>query len=261
MAETEAAVAPRWVWSDAPAWYAALLAAGVRVARCHDLRLCHAILRASALVDRAAALRAARRVGCRIRGRAPEAGLPRSSTGTMTARPTRGGPPAGLDGRAGRSSRGSARRSRHPRIRAGCACSIAAESAGALIAEELRAAGLPWDAAAHDRILVDTLGERPRGRRRAGEARRGRGARARRAGRSRARASTRSRSCCARFTAPACSSSRRADGSWPSSSIRSSSRCSSTRSSRACSRRTAGRGSRSGCTTGGSGPCTCRAAS
>ena len=40
---------------------------------------------------------------------------------------------------------------------------IAAESAGALIAEELRAAGLPWDAAAHDRILVDTLGERPAG--------------------------------------------------------------------------------------------------
>ena len=59
---------------------------------------------------------------------------------------------------------------------------IAAESAGALIAEELRAAGLPWDAAAHDRILVDTLGERPRGRRRAGEARGGRRARANGAG-------------------------------------------------------------------------------
>ena len=40
-----------------------------------------------------------------------------------------------------------------------------------------------------------------------------------------------------------------------------SSRCWSTRSSRACSRRTAGRGSPSGCTTVGSGPSTCPAAS
>src|SRR5690349_13193633 len=44
LSETEAAAAPRWVWNDAPAWYPALLAAGVRLARCHDLRLCHAIL-------------------------------------------------------------------------------------------------------------------------------------------------------------------------------------------------------------------------
>src|SRR3954452_4297470 len=48
--EQEGANAPRWVWSDAPAWYDDLLSSGVRVARCHDLRLCHAILRASALV-------------------------------------------------------------------------------------------------------------------------------------------------------------------------------------------------------------------
>ena len=101
----------------------------------------------------------------------------------------------------------------------------------------------------------------PRRRRRAGEARRRRGARARGARRSRARASTRSRSCCARCTAPACSSSPRAAGSSPSSGIRSSSRCSSTRSSPVCSRRTAGRGSPSGCTTVDSAPSTCPAAS
>ena len=40
---------PRWVWSDTATWYPPLLAAGVTVARCWDLRLCHAILRASAL--------------------------------------------------------------------------------------------------------------------------------------------------------------------------------------------------------------------
>ena len=39
---------PRWVWDDTARRYPPLLAAGVRVERAHDLRLCHAILRASA---------------------------------------------------------------------------------------------------------------------------------------------------------------------------------------------------------------------
>ena len=43
----------RWVWDDTTRWYPALLAAGVRVARCTDLRLCHAILRRSPFVDQA----------------------------------------------------------------------------------------------------------------------------------------------------------------------------------------------------------------
>src|SRR5665647_2518413 len=48
VAEREAA-RPRWVWDDTSRRYPALLAAGVRVERCHDLRLCHAILHGSAL--------------------------------------------------------------------------------------------------------------------------------------------------------------------------------------------------------------------
>lgn len=39
---------PRWVWSDARRWYPALLAAGVRVERCHDLLLGGAIIEGSA---------------------------------------------------------------------------------------------------------------------------------------------------------------------------------------------------------------------
>ena len=35
----------RWVWDDTARWYPLLLAAGVRVERCHDLRLCHHLLR------------------------------------------------------------------------------------------------------------------------------------------------------------------------------------------------------------------------
>src|SRR5207247_1778153 len=39
----------RWVWDDTRRWYPQLLAAGVRVERCVDLRLSHAILRNSTL--------------------------------------------------------------------------------------------------------------------------------------------------------------------------------------------------------------------
>ena len=40
---------PRWVWADTGSQYAWLLSRGVRVDRCHDLRLTRAILRSSAL--------------------------------------------------------------------------------------------------------------------------------------------------------------------------------------------------------------------
>ena len=39
---------PRWVWADTATTYPPLLRAGVRVERCHDLRLCHVILRNAA---------------------------------------------------------------------------------------------------------------------------------------------------------------------------------------------------------------------
>ncbi len=40
---------PRWVWDDTSRWYPSLLAARVRVERCVDLRLSHAVLRNSSL--------------------------------------------------------------------------------------------------------------------------------------------------------------------------------------------------------------------
>ncbi len=42
----------RWVWDDTTRWYPALLDAGVRVERCTDLRLTHALLRRSPFADR-----------------------------------------------------------------------------------------------------------------------------------------------------------------------------------------------------------------
>src|SRR5688572_14367356 len=44
----------RWVWDDTTRWYPALLARRIRIERCHDLRLCHVILRNSALTAQSA---------------------------------------------------------------------------------------------------------------------------------------------------------------------------------------------------------------
>jgi DNA polymerase-1 len=158
VAERESAGTPRWVWSDATAWYPELLAAGVRVARCHDLRLCHAILRDSALVTAPDGLRAARAWDvASAQTAAPTSTLFDLDEGTSAA-----GPPSSLDeavAEFARQREALAAASDAPRLR----LLLAAESAGALVAEELRAAGLPWDAAAHDAILTETLGIRPPG--------------------------------------------------------------------------------------------------
>ncbi|UFS61050.1 bifunctional 3'-5' exonuclease/DNA polymerase [Subtercola endophyticus] len=49
---------PRWVWADTASVYPLLLTHGVRVDRCHDLRLCWAILRSSSLTAESALARA-----------------------------------------------------------------------------------------------------------------------------------------------------------------------------------------------------------
>lgn len=51
LVEEREADSPRWVWDDTARWYPALLAGGIRVARCHDLRLSHHLLRRAPVVD------------------------------------------------------------------------------------------------------------------------------------------------------------------------------------------------------------------
>ena len=149
--------APRWVWSDTPTWYTPLLDAGVRVARCHDLRLGHALLRDSALVPDATELRAADEWDAAAVAEArTEHALFELDDGDAV------GPPDGLEAALAEFARqrGAIETAVAPaRLR----LLTAAESAGALIAAELRAAGLPWDAAAHDAILTEVLGERSAG--------------------------------------------------------------------------------------------------
>lgn len=159
--EWERDSAPRWVWHDTPAWYGPLLDVGVRVARCHDLRLTHTILRDAASVAAADAddLR-----GAGEWDSAPGVIPPADAAPALFALdgdgPAVAGPPTGIDAALEeflRQRHAVAASADPARLR----LLVAAESAGALIAVEMRAAGLPWDASAHDRLLAEELGPRP----------------------------------------------------------------------------------------------------
>ncbi|WP_448073718.1 bifunctional 3'-5' exonuclease/DNA polymerase [Georgenia yuyongxinii] len=142
---------PRWVWADTAATYPVLLRAGVRVERCHDLRLCHAILRHAAATASSA--------------------LATAPPGPWDA-PAADGPgraPSLLDDLAPAVGPDEVL-AEHARQRAALALAadpgrlrllLAAESAGALIAAEMSHDGLPWDRGVHDRLLTELLGPRP----------------------------------------------------------------------------------------------------
>ncbi len=147
----------RWVWDDTARWYPAVLAAGGRVGRCIDLRLCRRILR-SALAARDTALAAA-----------PVDAWDAAVQEARVTRPTHArlfddalfdvSPPDGeldpvaelreqLDAVASSTAPGALR------------LLVTAESAGALVAAEMLHAGLPWRADVHERLLEDALGPR-----------------------------------------------------------------------------------------------------
>jgi DNA polymerase-1 len=144
---------PRWVWDDTSTWYPRLLDAGVRVARCVDLRLSHAILRHSAL--------------------SADSGLARAQAGPWD-RPPRQHRETDeglfvLDVEEQESDpdplvewalqRDTIATSRDPRR---IQRLLAAESAGALLAAEMRFAGMPWRVDVHEEILAELLGPRPK---------------------------------------------------------------------------------------------------
>ena len=156
VAEREASAGARgvrWIWSSTTEWYPALLEAGVRVARCHDLRLCHAILRDA--VPGAAELRAA------VQWNGTAAGEVAGHTEALFSLDEPRGGPRNDDMREvldelARQDAAVPRATDPGRMR----LLLAAESAGALVAAELASAGVPWDADHHRRILEDVLGPR-----------------------------------------------------------------------------------------------------
>jgi DNA polymerase-1 len=134
---------PRWVWDDTSRWYPPLLAAGVRVERCVDLRLCRAILRNSELTAMTALARSE-----------PDAwddpaAEDRPSDGLFDLEHSLPLDPVAEFARQQDAT--------VPGIR----LLLAAESASALVAAEMYYAGLPWRADLHDRLLTTTLGPRP----------------------------------------------------------------------------------------------------
>lgn len=143
---------PRWVWADTNALYPQLLEASVAVERCRDLRLCHAILARSAY----------------LAGPLASAGDPRwqpvdplvvESEPSLLDLPATGLEISLEEAVAEhlRQLEVVQRSERSARLR----LLLAAESAGALIAAELKHVGLPWDERVHDQQLTALLGPRP----------------------------------------------------------------------------------------------------
>ncbi|HYI32876.1 MAG TPA: bifunctional 3'-5' exonuclease/DNA polymerase [Glaciibacter sp.] len=166
------ALMPRWVWDDTARWYPQLLAAGIRVQRGHDLRLCHVILRNSELTATSQLARAA--PGVWDSASVPDSpaavssdtlfdlafGAKTSASGGIIAQDRGVGDtqPGDVDAYAELISQLDAVAScaEPGRLR----LLLAAESAGALIAAEMQFAGLPWRSDIHANLLTAELGPR-----------------------------------------------------------------------------------------------------
>lgn len=154
--------ATRWVWPDAVATYRPLLEAGVRVGRCHDLALTEALL--LGYDGRWGQPRSMAAAWARLTGnQVPADPEPAARDAPPSLfEPDRSGLPAEVDPlEAARLVFADQQR----RIAATAdpgkfRLLVAADSAGALVAEEMNAYGLPWRVDIHDRILADLLGHR-----------------------------------------------------------------------------------------------------
>ncbi len=150
VAEREAGVdGPRWVWDDTARWYPPLLAAGVRIERCHDLRLSRRLLRRAPAVD--ASMLEGDESGLWDRLRPAEATDPALFSADDTTEHLR----ADLEDARQLTMVGASPES------ARLGLLLAAESAGALVAAEMTHAGVPWRVDVHEQLLTELLGPRP----------------------------------------------------------------------------------------------------
>lgn len=159
----------RWVWADTAGIYPALLWAGLRVVRCHDVTLTEGLLLGrDGRGGEPTALAAA---WARLRGEPAPAGIGAAAR----AMPGRGPAQAALfeqpdpvfaDPRAALTAlvavhAGQLRRIAADEHPARFGLLAAAESAGGLAAAEMRFHGLPWRADVHASLLTGMLGPRP----------------------------------------------------------------------------------------------------
>ncbi|MCW0215337.1 MAG: bifunctional 3'-5' exonuclease/DNA polymerase [Pseudonocardia sp.] len=160
----DAPAAPRWVWRNART-YRRLLAAGVTVARCHDVELVEGLLVAAD--GRFGAPHGIAAAAARLAGREPaadpapeedpEADPDRPALFAAAPRDVDPDPLGTLVAVHAEQQRRLAAQDARFRLLA------TAESAGGIVAEEMRAAGLPWREDVHDRLLTTQLGPRPAG--------------------------------------------------------------------------------------------------
>lgn len=156
--------APRWVWASTDEVYPGLLdRGGIRVARCHDVKLVETLLLGrDGRHGRPRSLGAAwaRLHGLAEPPDAPEGGAegqPVLFTADRQHLPPGTDPLAALVEVHAAQQRRIAEGEHPERMRLLCA----AESAGALAAVEMGRDGLPWSAGAHDELLTALLGPRP----------------------------------------------------------------------------------------------------
>jgi len=146
---------PRWVWRATTGVYPRLLAAGVRVARCHDLDHTEGLL----LGHEGRWAELARHQPHLV---APDDDEPEQPS-LLDELDRQDDVAAAVDrlprlvaDHSDQLQRLTAARAANPRL----PLLVAAESAAALTAAELGHVGLPWDGEAHDVILTDLLGAR-----------------------------------------------------------------------------------------------------
>ncbi|MFF4528628.1 bifunctional 3'-5' exonuclease/DNA polymerase [Streptomyces sp. NPDC001407] len=155
--------ADRWVWRSTARSYGELLAAGVRVERCYDVEAAEALLIGHE-EGQSGQPRSLAAAWARLRQlpvppdppvQAAETQPSLFAPGPVPLPPGTDGLDALLEVYAGQLAR--AERAEHPgRMR----LLIAAESAGTLVAAELRRTGVPWRADVHRQLLDELLGER-----------------------------------------------------------------------------------------------------
>lgn len=152
--EESGAGSVRWVWSSGAEHYPALLRAGARISRCHDVALTERLLLArdgqAAEPDLVAGRPASFRPGVTRQGVLfdPAGGEP--------------DPRVALDALLAAHA-DQLRRIADDERPAMFAALVAAESAGELAAAEMSFAGMPWRADLHDQLLTEMLGPRPPG--------------------------------------------------------------------------------------------------
>ncbi|HEY4023613.1 MAG TPA: bifunctional 3'-5' exonuclease/DNA polymerase [Pseudonocardiaceae bacterium] len=154
---------PRWIWPSTAELYPVLLAAGVRVDRCHDLGLAEGLLLNYAGrhgEPRGLPSAWARVAGLPVPADAPP---PKQLEQPVLFEPDPDILPGGADPLDAIVAVHADQRERlaAAEIADRLRLLVAAESASALVAAEMSHHGLPWRVDIHQRLLTDALGPRP----------------------------------------------------------------------------------------------------